>query len=177
MQCCSNSNDKEQRGSLEVWVQVSELLLKSGIRMPTTIHPHHPFSSLSFQSNTSKRSPEKRTVNSLLTSFHETKPKNVSFWNCICSSKPILLARGPELTGKLRGWWNSDVRLQRDFNTNRKVGEPSVAGQVSRQWGRGFGDGERGTQEETEKKRGRGPRRAKKEEMRQSPRKHFIFLL
>ena len=30
---------------------------------------------------------------------------------------------------------------------------------------------------ETEKKRGRGPRRAKKEEMRQSPRKHFIFLL
>lgn len=28
-----------------------------------------------------------------------------------------------------------------------------------------------------EKKRGRGPRRAKKEEMRQSPRKHFLFLL
>lgn len=144
---------------------------------PPLSPPRIPFHPFFFQSNTSKRSPEKRTVNSLLTSFHETKPKNVSFWNCICSSKPILLARGPELTGRLRGWWNSDVRLQRDFNNNRRVGEPSVAGQGSGQWGRGFGDGERGTQEETEKKRGRGPRRAEKEEMRQSPRKHFIFLL
>ena len=50
-----------------------------------------------------------------------------------------------------------------------------MAGQVSRQWGRGFGDGERGTQEETEKKRGRGPRRAKKEPpMRQDIKKERL---
>lgn len=65
--------------------------------------------------------------------------------------------------------------MQRDFNTNREVGESSVAGQGSGQWERGFGDGERGTQEETEK-RGRGPRRAEKEERDETkPKKAFYF--
>lgn len=89
--CARNREGRWKSGSL-----VSELLIKAGILVPATTNPHHPipFHPLSFQSNTSKRFPEKGTVNSLLTSLHERKPKNVSFRDCVCSSKPILLAGG-----------------------------------------------------------------------------------